>query len=57
MHRVQDWTDLFLIKCRDGLCTCGTDNTAPHERAEMNMTSGGEKRDGSGGRVSLLGHQ
>ena len=34
-----------------------TDSTALHECAETNRTSGGEKRDGSGGRVSLPDHQ
>ena len=34
-----------------------TDSTVLHECAEMNRTSGGEKRDGSGGRVSLPDHQ
>ena len=31
------------------------DSTVLHEYAETNRTSGGEKRDGSGGRVSLSG--
>ena len=33
------------------------DSTVLHEYTEMNRTSGGEKRDSSGGRVSLPDHQ
>ena len=57
VNDVHDWTDRSRIKCRDGQGTYRMDSTVLHEYAETNRTSGGKKRDGSGGRVSLPDHQ
>ena len=56
-HGVNRCTDLSRLKRWDGQWTYGMDSTVLHEYAEMNRTSGGENRDGSGGRVSLSDHQ